>query len=441
MPYETDERLKGYLDTNQLHREQLCLSVLAIDKRFSDVRPRHPRGGPDGARDIDAVYQGEQRVFGAVGFVNQANDSDEHKKKASKKFRSDLTEALQQDPAPAVFVFFTNVNLGVGEKDKLIKYAKGQTLAHAEIFDRERIRIALDSADGLSLRFQYLQIPLSEAEQASFFARWGDDIQSMISSGFGAIEKSLNRIHFLQEAMLPLTHLSAVLGLDKEYSGIEIGHFRAFALFRYITPIQNVLSIMFGSSDNSERQDARSAADLSRGRSGIAYSICAAQWDQRVPEPEDGPSSVGTLKEPQDEVTDEFYFQKVGSSSSVGRDRVKGININYNKSTFLRIDSGPCLMDLNESIFIFILNKRLAEKVNFIRVFANEYKLADITKDRFYIDETPWDTKLPFIFSADELADPWVRLRPKNASAFRIDFSEQTPRRFYDAIEISNETI
>jgi len=54
--YETDERLKNYLDTNQLRREQLCLAVMAIDRRFSDVRPRHPRGGPDGGRDIEAVW-------------------------------------------------------------------------------------------------------------------------------------------------------------------------------------------------------------------------------------------------------------------------------------------------------------------------------------------------------------------------------------------------
>jgi hypothetical protein len=35
MPYETDERLKNFLDTNQLHREQMCLAVMSIDKRFS----------------------------------------------------------------------------------------------------------------------------------------------------------------------------------------------------------------------------------------------------------------------------------------------------------------------------------------------------------------------------------------------------------------------
>jgi hypothetical protein len=104
MPYPTDERLKGFLDTNQLHREQMCLAVMAIDKRFSNVRPRHPRGGPDGGRDIEAIFNGVQRVFGAVGFVNHATDSDAEKKSATKKFKVDLTAALKQQPWPEVFV-------------------------------------------------------------------------------------------------------------------------------------------------------------------------------------------------------------------------------------------------------------------------------------------------------------------------------------------------
>ena len=221
MPHETDERLKSYLDTNQLGRERMCLAVLRADRRYSNVRPRHPRGGPDGARDIEAVFGLEQRAFGAVGFVNQANDSDEHKRKVMTKFRDDLSEALKQSPKPEVFVFLTNVNLTVGEKDTLIAEAKSDGVAYSEIFDRERIRIVLDSPDGFSLRFQYLGLALSEAEQASFFARWGDDIQGLINSRFGAVEKFLNRIHFFQEANLPLTSLWVSLHFDREYRSEE----------------------------------------------------------------------------------------------------------------------------------------------------------------------------------------------------------------------------
>jgi hypothetical protein len=117
VPYQTDERLKNYLDTNQLHREQMCRAVLAIDKRFTNVTPRHPRGGPDGGRDMEAIFREEQRTYGAVGFVNQASDTEEHKKRVQRKFADDLESALNADPKPTVFVFFTNVNLTAKEKD------------------------------------------------------------------------------------------------------------------------------------------------------------------------------------------------------------------------------------------------------------------------------------------------------------------------------------
>jgi hypothetical protein len=40
MSYETDERLKSFLDTNQLAREQMCLAVLAVDSHFKVSRIR-----------------------------------------------------------------------------------------------------------------------------------------------------------------------------------------------------------------------------------------------------------------------------------------------------------------------------------------------------------------------------------------------------------------
>jgi hypothetical protein len=174
LPYQTDERLKGYLDANQLHREQMCRAILAIDKRFSDVRPRHPRGGRDGGRDIEAVYRGDQVTFGAVGFVNQANDSDEQKKRVKAKFSSDLSSALSSSVKPGAFVFFTNVNLTISEKDDLISEAKRSGIAFCEVLDRERLRISLDSPDGFYIRFQYLNAAigyflLSQSEKWPIF--------------------------------------------------------------------------------------------------------------------------------------------------------------------------------------------------------------------------------------------------------------------------------
>ena len=73
-PQITEERLRNYLDGNQPARERLCIAILNMDRRFSDVRPRHPKGGPDGGRDIEAKYRDTELTYGAAGFVNGAND-------------------------------------------------------------------------------------------------------------------------------------------------------------------------------------------------------------------------------------------------------------------------------------------------------------------------------------------------------------------------------
>jgi len=116
-----------------------------------------------------------------------------------------------------VLVFFSNLTLTVGEKDALKRKGRKAGLTYCDIYDREQIRIALDSPDGFSIRFQFLDISLSEAEQASFFARWGDDIQSVISTGFQRLEGALNRVLFFQEAADPLTHLTISFQLKRKY--------------------------------------------------------------------------------------------------------------------------------------------------------------------------------------------------------------------------------
>jgi hypothetical protein len=433
MPYETDERLKSYLDTNQMHREQMCLAVLAVDKRFSEIRPRHPRGGPDGARDIDAIFKGAQRAFGAVGFLNQANDSDESKKAIKRKFTDDLTSALKQDPKPDVFVFFTNVNLTLAEKDELTDTGKAVGLSYIEVFDRERIRLSLDSPDGLSIRFQYLGIPLSEAEQAVFFARWGDEIQGVIADGFGKMQKSLNRIMFLQEASQHLSHFTCVFELDREYAGIEIGHFRAFALVYLRAPSHGLLSFIFGATDNNARLNANGAADLEKGRSGITQGVCGAQWDMTICE-----NHTETTTNENDETKVDEQYEKCGTFTAIGRSAVKTIPIQYKKGSFFRIDPALRLFDLEECMIVFFLNRKLAERVCNITIYSNEYKLKEINGSDISAEHPRQEPEIPLLFTDEELADPWVIVRPKNATFFTVDFSDQTPRRYFHADEVSD---
>jgi len=123
MPTETDLRLRSWLDANQRDREYMCRAIMALDSHYSDVRPRHPSGGPDGGRDIEAVHDGERVTYGAVGFINGANDSDAQKKKIRTKFADDLRAALKAKSDLKVFVFMTNLHLSVGDQEHLVAKA------------------------------------------------------------------------------------------------------------------------------------------------------------------------------------------------------------------------------------------------------------------------------------------------------------------------------
>jgi len=162
-PRLTDERLRNWLNSDQLSRERLCQAVLSLDRRFKDVRPRHPQGGPDQGRDLEATYQDGRPAWAAIGFLNSANESPAHKRSVKRKFRDDLERALGEKSDLKVFVFITNARLTISEKEGLERVAKKQGINVCDIVDRERLRIALDSPEGLGFRFQYLGIPQTMA--------------------------------------------------------------------------------------------------------------------------------------------------------------------------------------------------------------------------------------------------------------------------------------
>ena len=409
----------------------MCLAILRTDKRFSNVLPRHPRGGPDGGRDIDAVFEDRQTAFGAVGFVNQANDSDEQKKAIRKKFKDDFKSALSANPKPEVFVFLTNINLTRGEKIDLIALAKGAGFAYCEIFDRERLRVVLDSVDGFSIRYQYLGLPLSEAEQASFFAKWGDDIQRVISTGFQRVETTLDRLQFLAEASGALTTLTMVFELDRTYSAEEIGHFRAFCCMFLREPKSGIWSILFGSSDKSNRMMTNILeGDLASEPPGIKHGLSGGAWEHYWDPKNADPQSENEAEDRSDE-----KYLRVGSSSSIGIDSVERITIAYSHSS-AGLFSRLTLQDIDRSMFIFSVNNSLAEKIECIQIFANGYKLRDISRSEFTIDTGQCEPDIPVKFSGAEVLDQWVRIRPVNASNFSMSFSTQTPKRVFTPREV-----
>src|ERR1700730_13482337 len=147
-PRETEERLRNWV-TDQSEQERLCLAILTLDARFSEVKPRRPKGGPDGARDIEAVFQNKENVWGAVGFRKNVKDDSEDKRWVKKKFKADVVAAKKENPSLRGFIFFTNIDLTPKEQEVLEQYAHLKGVPFVELYFRERLRIELDSPRGL----------------------------------------------------------------------------------------------------------------------------------------------------------------------------------------------------------------------------------------------------------------------------------------------------
>ena len=405
-PQQTDARLRSWLDTNQLARERLSLAVLALDKRFSDVTPRHPRGGPDGGRDIDAIFQDGRKAFAAVGFVNSACDSTTEKGEIRNKFKADLARALTADNSLKIFVFLTNVALTVGEKDDLVALAKAEGIEVAEVFDRERMRIALDSAEGLGLRFQYLSIPLSDAEQAAFFARWGSGLEQLITESIQAVDSRLERMEFFQEQNRPLTSLSFHFKLQRKVWRSEMPHFRALLVMMFPRSLPMVKLHLGVCDDVDFWPEASARADP--GIFGIAWSQITED------EPQVLKRSISLRTEPLSQVS--------GSLN--------------NNDFFGRAILGKDLKDLHRTVLVFFVDAALAELIDQAAIIANEYIVWRADRDELGFDDTVATMKWPIELTSEQLATPWKRVMA-DIGSLAIDFSAVTPKRLYQAEKIS----
>lgn len=425
MPQETEQRLRSWLDTNQAGREALCLGLLAQDARFAEVRPRHPKGGPDGGRDIDAIYRGKQVAAAAVAFVNGANDSLRQKREIKAKFAKDLKSATAADSGPEVFVFMTNLALTMGEQDELRASARAAGFRACEIFDRELMRTMLDSPDGLALRFQYLHLPLSNAEQASFFARWGDEIQSLVTSSFQRVEQTLERLLFLHEANDVLEGIHVHLELDRCYTGAEIGHFRAFVRMFLREPKHRIFQVLFGAADRPMRF-RRDVKDVDQDRPGIEHGIAGGAWEMQDDRADETQSAVAAV----DPEASEGWTQ-VNASSAAGRVDAVAIPIEYDHDQgLIRYEPRMRMKDLQDAGWILMVDARLAAKLEAIHIYANGYKLDEIRQPDFQVrDEGPGDFAM-IRLHAEELDVPWAVIRPSNASFFRLRFFDKTPVRY-----------
>ncbi len=190
----TEERLRNYLDSNQMNRERMCLALLPILGPYTNEQPRRPKGGPDGGRDLEAIFQGSVIVWGAVGFKNGGGADMSARELAMGKFKEDLERALQENALLQGFVFFTNVDLTPTQKADLHRYAADRGIKVSDVFDMERLRHALDKPAGLITRLQYLDISMSQTEQASLVAQYGSHLKEVLTEKLDRVECAVTRI-------------------------------------------------------------------------------------------------------------------------------------------------------------------------------------------------------------------------------------------------------
>lgn len=221
MMYETEHRLRSFLNSNQSQREKLCLALLPVLGNYSPVSPRRPEGGPDGARDIEAHFNGILLTWGAVGFRNDAGSSAEDRSWAQRKFKADLDSALEQNAALPGFVFFTNVDLTPAQHETLKQYAYARKLSHVEIFDFHRLRDALDRPTGFIARLQFLDIEITKDEQLGLVHNFGQELQRTLNSGFSRMDTTLERLEKFLDVRKPLRQISLFLTLDQPLAEIS----------------------------------------------------------------------------------------------------------------------------------------------------------------------------------------------------------------------------
>jgi hypothetical protein len=420
MPYETDQRLKSFLDGNQVLREQLCAAILTVDPRFSNVRPQHPRGGPDGGSDVTATFKDGLRACIAVGFVNQATDSSEHRRAAAKKFEVDLRRAMARTPPPQAFVFFSNVSITSTKKRRLVELGMRLSLSHCEIVDREQMRLVLDSADGLAIRYQYLGLSMSDAEQAVFFGKWGANISRVISEQFGRTQSLLSRIEFLHESSHPIRRFRILLEFGREVRLDALGHISLHAQILLPRPRGTLIGIQFSSV---LKEYSISADNLD---SSFGFSTSVSEMREEI---EEGDISVGS-KELKLRLIEDGYL------TGIGRSTVSSLEVDaIFESGLLRTTQSPLLLrELGECVCFVFANRSLAKEVVSLRMLTDLYEVAAHDRGEWNLDEYLgkfFPEEGQPIHESDPLVRIYLRYHP-----FYFDFGGFTPRRLGNAFDV-----
>ena len=212
---QTDERLRYYLNARQADQERLVAELLPELGPYRDCRLRRPQGGPDGGCDVLAeLTNGTGGVVVAVGFKNDAGPAASDRAWVEKKFRSDLSRALRFKARAVGFVFVTNVDFTPDKKEDLRAEANQKGFQHAELIDREHLRLALDRPEGFFVRLRYLDIPMTTEEQFRMLAAVGTGIERL-TARVQAVESEVQDVSAQRALDSPIKTLGWAFGFRK----------------------------------------------------------------------------------------------------------------------------------------------------------------------------------------------------------------------------------
>lgn len=179
--------------------ERMCAQLLKLEG-YEKIDPQHPLGGPDQKKDI-VCYKHNKKYVAACYFP-----TGEHAFTVlQKKFNNDI-EGVEQNKADG-FIFITNQKITQKNREKLIEKHKFSI----DIYHNERILTLLNAPTGYGIRLEYLNIPLSEEEQISFFSQQN----SFIEQALDVLNKTTNSIlETMQKPSFPSEFYFPIAGIN-----------------------------------------------------------------------------------------------------------------------------------------------------------------------------------------------------------------------------------
>jgi hypothetical protein len=168
------------------------------------------------------------------------------------------------------------------------------------------------------------------------------------------LQKTLNRLQFLAETNLPLSHFTIIIELEREYLASEIGHFRAFCSLELREPKDRITGIIFGATDNPNRHGATSVGQLDFQQSGIGRGQCGGHWEERLDDDVQIPEPFTTVGR---------HMVKASNFIARGLPKLRVVVINFSNEGLIRIPPYLLLRDVDEAVFALLLNRSLANKI------------------------------------------------------------------------------